>query len=142
MRAALRRGWFFGDQAFREGLLKLIGKKFAGGANRREDGYSGVEVQQHDEYRAEQLVAAGLEVFGLRDEEQRRLPCNDWRKRLLAEVVQCETTVKLDWIRRRLDMGDRSYCCRLIRRTRERLAAEPMWQRKRQQVLKMSINDD
>jgi hypothetical protein len=33
-------------------------------------------------------------------------------------------TVKLDWSRKRSHMGERSYCCRLIRLVRERLPDE------------------
>ena len=45
--------------------------------------------------------------------------------------LSAETTMKLGWIRERLAMGDRSYCCRLIRKMRERLAQEPTWQETR-----------
>lgn len=142
VRTALRRGWFFGCQTFRESLLERIGKKFGAGRNKREDGYSGPEVRKHDEHRAEKIVLAGLTLFAIGDADLRRLACNDWRKRLLAEVAQSETTVRLDWIRKRLEMGDRSYCCRLIRSTRERLPSEPKWRNTRLRILKMSINHD
>ena len=35
--------------------------------------------------------------------------------RILAELVSRGTTIKLDWTWQRLDMGDGTYCCRLIR---------------------------
>jgi putative transposase len=142
LRTALRRGWFFGGQAFREKLLGLVGGRLAQGALRRSDGYSGEEVQEHGEQRAERLLAAGLQVLGLDAEGLRGARCNDWRKGLLAEVLQAETTMKLDWIRDRLVMGDRSYCCRLIRRTRERLPGSAEWQEMRRRILEMSINHD
>lgn len=140
VRTTLRRGWYFGTEIFREQLLKMVGKKVSAGSNRRENGYSGMEVLEHDEQRAERLLVVGLEVCGLREEDLRELPCNDWRKMLLAEIIQGETTAKLDWIRGRLSMGDRSYCCRLIRRTRERLEKEPVWRKMWGKILEMSRN--
>jgi hypothetical protein len=88
------------------------------------------------------LLAAGLQVLGVDAEGLRGARCNDWRKGLLAEALQAETTVKLDWIRDRLAMGDRSYCCRLIRRTREQLAGKAEWQKLRRRMVEMSINHD
>jgi hypothetical protein len=142
LRTALRRGWFFGGQAFREKLLELVGGRLAQGELQRSDGYAGEEVQQHGERRAERLLAAGLRVLEVDAEGLRGSPCNDWRKGLLAEVLQAETTMKLDWIRDRLAMGDRSYCCRLIRRTRERLPGNAEWQELRRRMVEMSINHD
>lgn len=122
--------------------MSLAGGKLAGASRKRHDGYAGAEIRQHDERRAEQLLDAGFRVLGVDEATLRVEPCNDWRKGLLAELLQAETIVKLDWIRQRLDMGDRSYCCRLIRRTRKRLPEEKTWQRARERVLKMSINHD
>ncbi len=142
LRTALRRGWLFGGQAFREKMLELVGGRMADGKLKRSDGYAGAEVHQHGQQRAEQLMAAGFQVLGVDAEALRCEPCNDWRKGLLAELLQAETTMKLDWIRECLDMGDRSYCCRLIRKTRERLPREKSWQEARERILKMSINHD
>ena len=43
--SALRRGWFFGSQEFREMLLKLAAKTLAGRAKRKADGYQGAEFK-------------------------------------------------------------------------------------------------
>jgi putative transposase len=96
LRTALRRGWFFGGQAFREKLLGLVGGRLGQGELRRSDGYSGKEVREHGEQRAERLLAAGLQVLGVDAEGLRGARCNDWRKGLLAGALQAETTVKLD----------------------------------------------
>ena len=142
LRTTLRRGWFFGGQVFREKLLGLVEKKMADGRLKRSDGYTGGEMRQHGQHRAEQLLDAGFRVLRVDAEILRIEPCNDWRKGLLAELLQAETTVKLDWIRENLRMGDRSYCCRLIRMVRERLPQEKNWREIREQILKMSINHD
>ena len=60
MRTALRRGWFFGGQAFREKMLGLVGGKVSGGGLKRSDGYVGEEVRQHGQQRAEQILSAGF----------------------------------------------------------------------------------
>ncbi len=140
LRTALRRGWFFGGQAFREKLMGLVGQRLEQGALQRSDGYGGQEVQEHGQQRAEKLLASGLQVLGVAEEELRRARCKDWRKGLLAEVLQGETTVKLDWIRERLGMGDRSYCCRLIRQTREQLTENAPWREMRGRIVEMSIS--
>ena len=71
VRSTLRRGWFFGSQQFRETLLKLAAKTLAERAKREADGYQGVELSDHGERRAEQILQAGLEHFGLSGEELR-----------------------------------------------------------------------
>jgi hypothetical protein len=38
-----------------------------------------------------------------------------WRKGVIAEGIQAQTTMKLDWIRGELHMGGRSNCARTIR---------------------------
>ncbi|MCC6354671.1 MAG: transposase [Verrucomicrobiae bacterium] len=63
--AALRRGWCFGAEAFRERMLKLVGGRIARRRARRADGYRGGEVRDHGLGRARRLVEAGLEAFGL-----------------------------------------------------------------------------
>jgi hypothetical protein len=62
---------------------------------------------------------------------------SDWRKALLAELVQSQTILRLDWIRQTLNMGDRSSCCRLIRRTRRTLPERREWRRIRKQIIEV-----
>jgi len=90
VRLALKRGWFFGSQEFRERLRKLAGVKIGGRAGKRADGYHGPEVAEHGERMAEAIVAAGLRAFGMRLEELREEAKGDWRKALLAEMVHAQ----------------------------------------------------
>jgi len=80
---------------------------------------------------AECLLKAGRKHFALEAEELRPVRKNDWRKAVMAELIQAETTVRLDWIADRLAMGTRSGCCRLIRKTREGLRKKPGWRKAR-----------
>jgi hypothetical protein len=58
----------------------------------------------HDFERAEELVAEGLAVAGLLEEELERLPGADARKLAVARVVRSRTTASLAWIAERLKM--------------------------------------
>ena len=138
--SALRRGWFFGSQEFREMLLKLAAKTLAGRAKRKADGYQGAELRDHGERRAERILQAGLEHFGVSREELRSAAKADWRKGLVASLIQKETTVRLDWISQKLSMGERSSCCRTIRRTREVMQRRKDWIGATRKIQEMSTN--
>ena len=142
VRSTLRRGWFFGFLQFREMLLKLAAKTLAGRAKRKADGYQGAELSDHGERRAERILEAGLEHFGVRREELRSAAKADRRKGLVAALIQKETTVRVDWISQRLSMGERSYCCRTIRRTREMIESRKDWIGVTRKIQEMSINHD
>ena len=60
----------------------------------------------------------------------------DERKGLLAEIVQAETTVSLDWISGQLQMGTRSGCWRAIGLARERLKKDRKARKYRRDILK------
>ena len=69
--STLRRGWMFGGEAFREGLIKRL-DKLKGGAEaklRRRSGYTGVQTKDHGEAAALRLVTLGLHLV-------------DWRRRI------------------------------------------------------------
>ena len=137
--STLRRGWLFGSQEFREKLLKLAAGKIEDRSRIRADGYQGEVVRDHGEWRAGCLLKAGRKHFALEAEELRSVRKNDWRKAVMAELIQEETTVRLNWIADRLAMGTRSGCCRLIRKTREGLRKKPGW-RKARAVIQKDVN--
>jgi hypothetical protein len=70
---------------------------------------------------AERLASAGCLYFGLSGEDLRKLPKNDRRKALIASLIHRETTVPLDWISKRLEMGVRAGVCRSIKRHRDEI---------------------
>ena len=139
-RVAMRRGWFFGSQEFREKLTKLVGGRIDARVAKRADGYHGPEVREHGERMAEGIVAAGLEVLGIGLEELRAEAKGDWRKGLVAEIVQARTTVRLDWIGERLGMGTRAGICRAVKAARERLGRDEEFAGLREQILKKINN--
>ena len=61
--AALRRGWFFGSQAFRENLMAKLKSKLDEGEKRSANGYHGPEIKDHGHAVAERLASAGCGYF-------------------------------------------------------------------------------
>ena len=137
--AALRRGWFFGSQAFREKLMAKLKVKLEEGGRRSANGYHGPEIKDHGHEVAERLATAGCGYFGWRDEDLGALPKGDERKALVASLIHQETTVPLDWISGQLQMGTRSGCCRAIGLARERLKKDQKARKYRQDILKNAI---
>ncbi len=135
--SSLQRGWFFGSQKFKEELLeRLKGRVPKRGPGGRIDA---AVRKDHGERRGLELIQAGMEVFGILEKDLRAAAKGDWRKGILAEMVQRETTMTLDWISERLRMGDRSNCCRIIRQTREKMNHHKEW-REWQRKIRKSIN--
>jgi hypothetical protein len=97
MLKALRRGWCFGSEEFRQRTLELM----ASGAKKP----SGAIRAAHNEQEAERLVAAGLEAVGLAVGDLAQAAKSDPRKIAVAAVVKSRTIVGNEWIARRLSMG-------------------------------------
>ena len=57
-------------------------------------------------------------------------------------LIQKETTVRLDWISETMRMGERSSCCRTIRRTREMMQRRKDWIEVTRNIRGMSISHD
>lgn len=115
--AALRRGWYLGDESFRDRLLALIRP---GGSSARAPGsHSGPAAQAHDEHEAARLVASGLAELGLAASELAALRKGDPRKVALATLVRARTGVSNQWVAQCLAMGHDRSVSRLIRQGRD-----------------------
>jgi len=139
--SAMRRGWFFGSQKFREKLLKLAAGKLRERAGKKSDGYNGEDVRDHGEQRARELLQAGLGYFQTTHSELRDARKSDWKKGLLAELIRAETTMRLDWVSGELGMGTRSWCCHQICKTRVRLGKDRKLRESRAGIIS-AIKDD
>jgi len=137
--STLRRGWLFGSQKFREKLLALAGGNFEMGSRSKSNGYYGAASRDHGESRAAELLAAGLRHFQLEQEELKVARKSDTRKCLLADILQAQTSVRLDWISAQLGMGTRSGCCKLIARVRENAAKDRKLRAAREELQKKTI---
>jgi hypothetical protein len=89
--------------------------------------------------RARELIRAALEHFGTDLATLRPARKGDWRKRLLAAMVQKETTMRLDRISDQLNMGTRAGTCRLAAESRKRLAAGHALRKEVETILEKAI---
>jgi hypothetical protein len=113
----LRRGWYWGTQAFAEKLLELVAKTVA--QKPESEHYRGAAARKaHGEKMAEQILRAGLSRVGLQDHELASLPGSDTRKVEIAHAVRDQTTVPLGWIAERLRMRSAANVCQILRRAR------------------------
>ncbi len=120
--SSLRRGWLFGSEHFREKLFRRLAKRPT--RIEKANGYHGPQLNDYAEKRARALIRAGLEHFGTDLATLPRARKGDWRKGLLAAMIQKETTVRRDWITEQLNMGTRAGVCRRAGEARKRLAAD------------------
>lgn len=95
---AVRRGWCFGDQAFRKELLGQM-------AERRGPNHYGEERFESDEARALSILEEELGRRGWNVEELKRRAKGDKKKVAIAIRLRRETTMTLRWIADRLAMG-------------------------------------
>jgi len=79
--------------------------------------HSGKALAAHGEREAERLVATGLRVLKLCDENGKLLPVRkgDPRKVALATLVRTHTVMGNEWVAKRLEMGHDRSVSRLIR---------------------------
>lgn len=111
----LRRGWYWGGQAFAERVVKL--GEAALGKKRRARGYVGSrELAAHGEAEALKMLAAGLAAAGLATKDLARRPCTDPCKVALASILWKKTTVSQSWIAEKLEMKNPANVSRVIHR--------------------------
>jgi len=113
---AIRRGWVFGSEEFREKIQDALDGAVAG---KRRDSFMGEEIRMHDEKEAEKLLGVGLRVCGLTEADLPVLKKGDDRKKAIAWLIRKNTSVKIEWIATRLKMGTTSNFSRYIRSVEE-----------------------
>ena len=105
----LRRGWFLGEESFREMLQEIV-EKTTGGKKRQS--FSGEELGGKDEAEAERLLARGMETLELEDVQ--KLAKNDIRKQALTWLIKSRAVVGHEWVAEKLGMGHRSNMTRAL----------------------------
>ena len=112
----LRRGWYWGSQAFAEKALAL-GKNLI--KTRRNAAYrSGLVYRAHDAVEAERILTQGLNVLQLEVEDLETVSGSDVRKVVLAEFLASHTSAPQVWIASRLRMKSASNVSQQLRRIR------------------------
>jgi REP element-mobilizing transposase RayT len=136
LQTTVRRGWYFGSEAFKERMLERLKGQKSPARRGPEDGYHGEQRRDHGEARARRIVQSGCETLGIERESLLAAKANHKAKLLIAELIATETSMRLDWVRAMLGMGSRGNCCRLIAAQRRRLPESKSLQRARARILK------
>ena len=115
---ALRRGWFLGQENFRDKLLGLMDKGKS--VIRKKDSYTGGAVRAYNENEAERIVGVVGAALGLSTirEDLMLLKKGDRRKVICAAIAKDRTAVGNEWLAERLAMGHGSYVSTLVQRIR------------------------
>ncbi len=94
---ALRRGWCFGSEEFRQPKLERVAV-----AVRRP---AGPILAAHNEEQSVRLIARGLKAVGLAAGDLQAAAKGDPRQIAIAAGVKRRTIMQNEWISRRLEMG-------------------------------------
>lgn len=120
----IRRGWCFGDAAFKTTMTALL----RGGSTSLPHGSGAREPRAA---RAEQIITAELAALGWDEATLGRRPKMSEEKAHIASRLRRETVVTLEWIARRLHMGSVNTVRNLLmarrRRAAEAAAAPEPW---------------
>jgi hypothetical protein len=118
----LRRGWYWGTQAFGEALRKL-GQKLLKKAAPVSRAYQRHElVREHGERQAEAWLARGLKAGGLTTAGLAKVKGSDLRKVLLADLLWRRTVVSQEWLAEKLAMKSAANVSQQLRRLDRKLA--------------------
>ena len=112
----LRRGWYWGTQAFREWLEGKIKQSSKKKPASRALAASAESRATHDAAHAKQLVARGLRELGLTKEELATQPGSEARKVMIAQAVHSLTSVSQGWIAEHLGMKSAANVSQQLRR--------------------------
>jgi hypothetical protein len=114
----LRRGWYWGSQAFAERLLALGEATLKRRRNRRYR--AAPEQRAHGEQEALRLLKEGLHAAGLDPLQLPSLKGSDPRKVAIARTIRQRTTVSMPWIAEELSMRSAANLSQQIRRKPEK----------------------
>jgi putative transposase len=122
LQSTLRRGWYFGTQAFREKLLDRLGRSGLEAGRNTQKRYTNAEFKDHDLAVSRRIVKIGLKHLGLKPADLPKLRKCDERKALIAHILMEQTSVRQKWIVETLQMGSAPYVSRLAKEMGERIA--------------------
>ncbi len=112
----LRRGWYWGTQAFGEAMRKLGQQLMKKAAPVSRAYKSHAMVREHGERQAESWLARGLKAGGLKAGDLGKVKGSDPRKVLLAELLWRRTVVSQEWLAERLEMKSAANVSQQLRR--------------------------
>ena len=100
----LRRGWYWGGQAFLAKLNQLAKKPIKERVGMTRDSRRSPQVKSHGEEQAERWLEEGLKTAGLDVKDLRALKGSDPRKLVLVELLWKRTTVSQEWLAEKRSM--------------------------------------
>ncbi|MDZ8119381.1 transposase [Pontiella agarivorans] len=112
----IRRGWAFGDDAFRESLQERIGERLTG--NHRSS-YSGEAIQMHDICEAERLLEECLKKLHVSRDSLPNLKKSDPAKKVIAWHIRKRVSIRNQWISEQLHLGNPSNLSRFCKEVAE-----------------------
>ena len=112
----LRRGWYWGTQAFGEAMRKVAGAVLKKQAPRSRAYHKDSLVREHGERQAEAWLKAGLRAAGIKAAELERVKGSDARKVLLADLLWRRTVVSQEWLAEKLAMSSAANVSQQLRR--------------------------
>lgn len=118
----LRRGWYWGTQAFGEAMRKLAAAVLKRRAPRSRSYERHALVVEHGEKQAETWLKEGLKAAGLRAAQLERMKGSDERKVLLADLLWRRTVVSQEWLAEKLRMKSAANVSQQIRRLDRKVA--------------------
>jgi putative transposase len=104
LQSTVRRGWYFGSEAFREWLLEKADETI-GGKRKKRQNYHGAEIREHGEAEARRMIARLLKEEGLRRKDLGKLAKSDERKVTIARAIRSSTSAPLKMLAEELKMG-------------------------------------
>ena len=113
--AAMKRGWYLGEDTFKDQLLGLM-EKLKGGKRTRPRKGTAESWRDHGEKDAEDLISRYAPELGLptSSKELEALRKGDERKALLAGLLASKTAVSRGWLGQRLGMGHPGSVSRML----------------------------
>jgi putative transposase len=112
----IRRGWFLGDEGFRDSLMEFMEKVLEG---KRRESFSGEGPVIHGEKEAERWLERGMEVLRLDESDLPDMKKGAPEKAAIAWLIRKRTTAGNRWIAENLEMGHPGNIPKIVRRTRE-----------------------
>jgi putative transposase len=110
----LRRGWYLGDQDFKEQLQAGLATLTCG---LRRESHSGAAKVAHDEAAAETELGRAMQALRCTPEQLSKMPKMTPEKAALAWWLRRRTTASLRWVTERLEMGHYSRVTQAVYRT-------------------------
>lgn len=113
--AAMKRGWYLGEDTFKDQLLGLM-EKLKGGKRTRPRKGTAESWRDHGEKDAEDLISRYAPELGLptSSKELEAMRKGDERKALLAGLLASKTAVSRGWLGQRLGMGHPGSVSRML----------------------------